>query len=49
MLNDSGVVRDNIKLFDKDNKEVGVTTSGIPTPSLKKNIGMAYVDSNLTA
>ena len=47
--NDAGVVRDNVKLFDKDGNEVGITTSGVPTPSLKKNVGMAYVNSNLTA
>jgi aminomethyltransferase len=39
-----GVIREHCKVFTKDGKEVGETTSGSPSPSLKKSIGMAYVD-----
>lgn len=49
MLNDAGVVREHCKIFTKDGKEVGETTSGGPSPSLKKTIGMAYVDQSVSA
>lgn len=44
MVTDPGVVREHCKIFTKDGKEVGETTSGTHSPSLKKSIGMAYVD-----
>jgi aminomethyltransferase len=49
MLNDAGVVREHCKVFTKDGQEVGETTSGSPSPSLKKSIGMAYVDQAYAA
>lgn len=49
MLNDAGVVREHCKVFTKDGQEVGETTSGSPSPSLKKSIGMAYIDQAYTA
>lgn len=48
MLNDPGVVREHCKVLTKDGQEVGETTSGSPSPSLKKSIGMAYVDQSFT-
>lgn len=35
--------RDGAKIITKDGKEVGHVTSGAPSPSLKKNIGQAYI------
>jgi aminomethyltransferase len=48
-LVDAGVVREHCKIFSKEGKEVGETTSGGHSPSLKKSIGMAYIDQSLTA
>jgi aminomethyltransferase len=48
LLNDSGPsARQHMKIF-KDNKEVGEVTSGCLSPSLKQNIGMGYVDTELS-
>lgn len=49
MVNEPGVVREHCKIFTKDGKEVGETTSGSHGPSLKKSIGMAYVDQAVSA
>ncbi|PRD32514.1 UNVERIFIED_CONTAM: Aminomethyltransferase [Trichonephila clavipes] len=38
--------RSGEKIFDADGKEIGVITSGCPSPCLKKNIGMGYVASD---
>jgi aminomethyltransferase len=44
LVEDPGVVREHCKLFNKDGKQIGETTSGTHGPSLKRSIGMAYVD-----
>ncbi len=49
MVNEPGIIRDHCKIFNKDGKEVGETTSGLPSPSLKKSIGMAYVDQSFSS
>jgi aminomethyltransferase len=49
IVTEPGVIREHCKIFTKDGKEVGETTSGSPSPSLKKSIGMAYVDQVLSA
>ena len=49
VVNDPGVVREHCKVFTKEGKEVGETTSGGPSPSLKKSIGMAYIDQSASA
>lgn len=35
--------REGAKVFDKDGNEIGVITSGIPSPTLGTNIAMGYV------
>ena len=41
------IPRSGYKLFSKDEKEVGVVTSGGMSPSLKKGIALAYVDYDM--
>ena len=36
--------RDGVEIFTKEGKSVGKITSGGPSPSLKKSIGMAYIN-----
>jgi aminomethyltransferase len=48
-VTEPGVIREHCKIFTKEGKEVGETTSGSPSPTLKKSIGMAYVDQVLSA
>ncbi|CAH0474348.1 unnamed protein product [Peronospora belbahrii] len=43
---DGAAAREGAKLFDADDKVVGHVTSGTFSPSLKKAIGMAYVDKS---
>jgi aminomethyltransferase len=38
-----GIARDEYKVFDAAGEEVGVVTSGSPSPTLCKNIALAYV------
>ena len=38
-----GIARDKYKVFDAAGEEVGVITSGSPSPTLGKNIALAYV------
>lgn len=35
--------RDGVEIHTKDGKIVGKVTSGAPSPSLKKNVGQAYI------
>jgi aminomethyltransferase len=44
-----GIARDEYKVFDATGEEVGVITSGSPSPTLGKNIGLAYVPPALAA
>jgi aminomethyltransferase len=38
-----GIARDGYRVFDLEDEEIGVVTSGSPAPFLKKNIALAYV------
>ena len=44
-----GIARDEYKVFDAAGEEVGVVTSGSPSPTLGKNIALAYVPAVLAA
>jgi aminomethyltransferase len=46
---DRGIARDDYKVFDAAGEEVGVITSGSPSPTLCKNIELAYVPPSLAA
>ncbi len=40
---DRGIARDSYRLFDDAGAEIGYVTSGSPSPTLGKNIALAYV------
>lgn len=44
-----GIARHGYPLRDVDGKEVGVTTSGSPCPSIGKNVGLGYVPTAMSA
>ena len=46
---DRGIARDEYKVFDAAGEEVGAVTSGSPSPTLCKNIALAYVPPALAA
>jgi len=48
-LIERGIARDEYKVFDAAGEEVGVVTSGSPSPTLCKNIALAYVPPALAA
>lgn len=48
-VRDRAIARQGYKLFSFDNKEIGLVTSGTPSPSLNENIGIAYVDKDFAA
>jgi glycine cleavage system T protein (aminomethyltransferase) len=46
---DRGIARDGYRCVDENGEEIGVVTSGSPSPTLGKNIALAYVPPNLSA
>jgi len=46
---DRGIARDDYKVYDAAGEEIGVVTSGSPSPTLGKNIALAYVPPALAA
>ena len=43
VLNERGIPRKGYKIFDSDQNEIGLVTSGTMSPMIKKGIGMGYV------
>ena len=48
MVEEPGIIRENCEVIDAHDKKVGQTSSGSYSPSLKKSIGMAYVDQEFS-
>ncbi|PJZ69871.1 glycine cleavage system protein T [Leptospira perolatii] len=44
-LSEPGVPRENMPVLDSAGKQIGITTSGTFSPSLKKGLGLAWIDS----
>src|SRR5262249_50229562 len=44
---DRGIARDDYKVYDAAGEQIGVVTSGSPSPTLGKNIALAYVPPEL--
>jgi aminomethyltransferase len=46
---DRGIARDGYRCVDEQGQEIGEVTSGSPSPTLGKNIALAYVPPMMTA
>ena len=46
---DRGIARDGYRICDSAGEEIGVVTSGSPSPTLGKNIALAYVPPDFSA
>ena len=48
-MTERGIARDAYRVFDLAGEEIGVITSGSPSPTLRKNIALAYVPPAFSA
>ena len=48
IINDKGIPRKGYEIFDKSKKLIGEVTSGTFSPVLKKGIGLAYIENNIS-
>ena len=48
IINDKGIPRKGYEIFDKSENHIGVVTSGTFSPVLKKGIGLAYIENNIS-
>lgn len=48
IVTETAAARSGAKVFDSDGAEIGRVTSGIPSPTLQKNIAMAYIANPLS-
>ena len=49
VINDKGIPRKGYEIFDKSEKLIGEVTSGTFSPVLKKGIGLAYIENNISS
>jgi aminomethyltransferase len=47
IINDKAPAREGAKIVDAEGEEIGVVTSGGPSPTLEKNIAMGYIKSGM--
>jgi aminomethyltransferase len=48
-MRERGIARHGYPIVDSNGNDVGVVTSGSPSPTLDKNIGLGYVPSSMSA
>ena len=49
IINDKGIPRKGYEIFDKSENLIGEVTSGTFSPVLKKGIGLAYIENNISS
>ena len=49
VINDKGIPRKGYEIFDKSENLIGEVTSGTFSPVLKKGIGLAYIENNISS
>jgi len=47
VINDKAPAREGAKIVDSEGQEIGVLTSGSPSPTLGKNIAMGYIKNGM--